>query len=97
MPVEQRIEIITRFVADVRAVLDRTARADHHRWLCARVPCKLDMQADIGIDLPSIIDAGVEMLNPVRHPTSRTRRTMWPGFAGWCPTWLSTWSCATVR
>jgi len=63
MPVERRIEIITQFVADVRAVLDRTAKPGQHRWLCARVPCKLDMHADIGIDLPSMVDAGVEMLN----------------------------------
>ena len=63
VPLDRRVEIITRFVADVRAVLDRTARPNQHRWLCARVPCLLDMHADIGIDLPSIVDAGVEMLN----------------------------------
>ena len=63
VPVERRVEIITRFVADVRALLDRTAKPDQHRWLCARVPCKLDMLADIGIDLPSMVKAGVEMLN----------------------------------
>ena len=63
VPLDQRIEIITRFVTDVRAVLDRTAKPNQHRWLCARVPCLLDMHADIGVDLPSMVDAGVEMLN----------------------------------
>ncbi len=63
VPAERRIEIITQFVADVRALLDRTTQPGQHRWLCARVPCTLDMQADVGIDLPSLVDAGVEMLN----------------------------------
>lgn len=62
-PTEQRIGIITEFVTQVRALLDRTARDGQHRWLCARVPCKLDMLAGIGIDLPELVDAGVEMLN----------------------------------
>ena len=63
VPVEQRTEIITRFVAEVRVLLDRTAKPGQHRWLGARLPCKLDMHADIGIDLPSLVDAGVEMVN----------------------------------
>ena len=63
LPAEQRIEIITRFVADVRGLLDRTAKPDQHRWLSARVPCLLEMHAEVGIDLPSIVDAGVEMIN----------------------------------
>ncbi|MHC4403422.1 MAG: LamG-like jellyroll fold domain-containing protein [Planctomycetota bacterium] len=63
VPVDRRVEIITRFVADVRALLDRAAEPKRHRWLSARVPCLLDMHADVGIDLPSMVDAGVEMLN----------------------------------
>ncbi len=63
VPVEKRIEIVTRFVAEVRALLDRTAKPGQHRWLCARLPCKLEMHADIGIDLPSLVDAGVEIVN----------------------------------
>ena len=62
-PVGQRIVIITEFVKKVRALLDRTAKDGPHRRLCARVPCKLDMLAGIGIDLPSMAGAGVEMLN----------------------------------
>ena len=63
VPLDNRTEIITRFVTDVRALLDRTAKPNQHRWLCARVPCLLDMHADIGIDLPSMVDAGVDMVN----------------------------------
>ena len=63
VPSDRRVEIITGFVADVRKLLDRTARSGQHRWLCARVPCLLDMHADVGLDLPSLVDAGVEMLN----------------------------------
>jgi concanavalin A-like lectin/glucanase superfamily protein len=63
MPPEQRVEIISQFVVDVRALLDRTSQTGRHRWLCVRVPCLLDMHADIGVDLPTLVDAGVEMVN----------------------------------
>jgi hypothetical protein len=63
VPTDRRVEIITQFVADVRVLLDRTARPGQHRWLSARVPCLLAMHAEVGIDLPSMVDAGVEMLN----------------------------------
>jgi hypothetical protein len=63
VPLDRRVEIITHFASDVRALLDRTAEPNQHRCLCARVPCLLDMHPDIGIDLPSIVDAGVEMVN----------------------------------
>ena len=63
VPFDRRIEIITQFVADVRALLERTAKPDQHRWLSARVPCLVEMQAEVGIDLPSMVDAGVDMLN----------------------------------
>jgi len=62
-PLDRRVEIVTQFVADVRALLDRTAKPGQHRWLCARVPCLLDMLPEVGLDLPSLVDAGVEMLN----------------------------------
>jgi len=62
-PVEERIEIITGFVARVRKLLDETASAGQHRWLCARVPCKLEMHDDVGIDLPSLVDAGLDLVN----------------------------------
>ncbi len=63
LPAERRIDIVTRFVADVRAVLDRTAGSGQHRLLGIRVPCLLAMHPDIGVDLPSLVDTGVEMVN----------------------------------
>ncbi|MHB8902684.1 MAG: LamG-like jellyroll fold domain-containing protein [Thermoguttaceae bacterium] len=63
VPVDRRIQVMTQFVADIRALLNRTAGAGPHRWLCARVPCMLGMHPEIGVDLPSLADAGVEMFN----------------------------------
>jgi hypothetical protein len=61
--VEQRVKIMTDFVARVRQLLDQTARGGRHRWLCARVPCFLEAFDPIGIDLPAMMDAGLEMVN----------------------------------
>jgi len=58
-----RVRIITGFVADVRNLLDRTARPGGHRWLCVRVPCNLDLHDEIGVDLVELAAAGVEMIN----------------------------------
>ena len=62
-PREERVKIITDFVADVRKLLDRTARQGQRRWLCARVPCKLSMHDAVGIDLAEMVDAGLDMVN----------------------------------
>ncbi len=62
-PMEQRREIMTGFVRQVRALLDRTAQPGRHRWLCARIPCHLEALAPLGLDVPALVDAGVEMLN----------------------------------
>jgi len=63
VPLHKRERIITQFVTDVRELLDRTAKPGQYRWLCARVPCKLDLLADVGLDLVELVDAGVDMLN----------------------------------
>ncbi len=60
---EQRCKIMTDFVARVRRLLDRTARPGRRRWLCARVPCLLAVQDLLGIDLPSMSAAGLDMAN----------------------------------
>jgi hypothetical protein len=54
---------MTEFVARVRRLLDQTARAGRHRWLCARVPCFLVAHDPVGIDLPAMVEAGLEMVN----------------------------------
>ena len=61
--VEQRTRIMTEFVARVRRLLDQTARGDRHRWLCARVPCFLVAHDPLGIDLPAMVEAGLEMVD----------------------------------
>jgi len=60
---EQRVEIMTGFIGKVRQLLDRTARRDQRRWLCARIPCYLADCDNIGIDPTSAVAAGVDMMN----------------------------------
>ena len=62
-PKQKRVEIMTTFVKDVRAVLDRTAKSGKHRWLCVRVPCHPADHDALGIHLRSFADAGVDMVN----------------------------------
>ena len=60
---DQRRAIMTGFVKDVRNLLDRTARGGKHRWLCARIPCLVKAFDLMGIDLPAMIAAGLDMVN----------------------------------
>ena len=60
---EERVQIITGFVRQVRKLLNRTAQPGQHRWLCARIPAYLSEYDALGINLPSFVDAGVDMLN----------------------------------
>lgn len=62
-PLEERRKIMTGFIAEVRAVLDRTARDGRRRWLCARIPCLTRAFDPMGIHLPSMIAAGLDMVN----------------------------------
>ena len=59
----ERCAIVTGFVRQVRAVLDRTARGGRRRWLCVRVPCFLPVLDALGLDLPALAAAGVDMVN----------------------------------
>jgi hypothetical protein len=58
-----RAAIMREFVARVRAVLDRTARGGRRRWLCVRAPCFLQAYERLGVDLPAMVEAGVDMVN----------------------------------
>ena len=60
---EQRCAVITGFVAEVRRMLDRTAREGRRRWLCARVPCLVRGLDALGIDLAAFVNAGLDMVN----------------------------------
>jgi hypothetical protein len=64
---EQRCAVMTGFVKDVRALLDRTARNGKRRWLCARVPCYLEALDLLGLDLPALVAAGLDMVNASAH------------------------------
>ena len=63
----ERVEIMTRFVADVRAMLDRSAKPGRHRWLCVRVPLRVRNHGELGIDLVKWVAAGVDMVNLSGH------------------------------
>ena len=60
---EQRRAIMTGFVREVRAALDRTAREGRRRWLCARVPGFLSALDPLGLDLAALAAAGLDMVN----------------------------------
>jgi hypothetical protein len=60
---EQRSSIITEFISQVRELLDRTAKPDQRRWLCIRIPAYLSEFDSLGLHLPTIVDAGVDMIN----------------------------------
>lgn len=64
---EQRVQLMTRFVSDVRAALDRTAKPGQHRWLCVRVPLRMRKHGELGIDLVKWVAAGVDMVNLSGH------------------------------
>ncbi len=61
--VEQRCAIMCGFVREVRELLDRTARGGRTRWLCARVPCYVKAFDPMGLDLPGMVEAGLDMVN----------------------------------
>jgi len=60
---EQRKQIMTEYVSRIRQLLNRTSRPDQHRWLCVRVPAQLAAHDALGIDLPAMVRAGVDMVN----------------------------------
>ncbi|MFV2068633.1 MAG: hypothetical protein ACC645_16810, partial [Pirellulales bacterium] len=60
---KQRSRIVTDFTRRVRALLDRTAKPGQPRWLCARVPLLLANHDSLGIDLPAMVEAGLDMVN----------------------------------
>ena len=59
----QRKQIMADFIAQVRKLLDMTARPGQHRYLAVRIPCWTKFYDEMGIDLPAFVNAGVEMVN----------------------------------
>ncbi len=66
-PLDQRRAIMTGFVREVRQLLDQTTRNGKRRWLCARVPCHLPALEVLGLDLKSLVAAGLDMVNASEH------------------------------
>jgi len=62
-PLIRRVDIVTGFVRQVRAVLDRTAKSGTRRWLCVRIPDRADLLSYLGLDIPKLAAAGVDMFN----------------------------------
>ena len=67
----ERIELMTEFVTQVRAALDRRRPG---RYLCVRIPLQLSAHPALGLDLRRLYEAGVDMFNLSGwfHTTQRT-------------------------
>lgn len=95
---DQRCAVITAFVADVRTVLDRTAKSGVHRWLGIRVPCYREALDILGLDLPALAAAGVDWVNASAHYFTTQRhdlaflRKQVPGAALYFEMCHSTWN-----
>ncbi|MFI4910927.1 MAG: LamG-like jellyroll fold domain-containing protein [Sedimentisphaeraceae bacterium JB056] len=59
----ERANIMTSVIADVRGYLDDNTAEGDYKWLCVRVPCYISTHDALGIDLPSMVAAGVDMVN----------------------------------
>ncbi len=60
-PLAVRQEIMTGFVRQVRQMLDATAPPGTYRWLAARIPAYEGYHPIIGLDLPAVAAAGIDM------------------------------------
>ena len=60
---EERRGIMTGFVADVRRALDACPHEKRRRWLGVRVPAFLAVQETLGVDLPAMRAAGIDIVN----------------------------------
>jgi hypothetical protein len=60
---KERAAIMTSFIGQVRELLNHTSRDGKHRWLCARVPAFIAAWDPMGIDLPAMVGAGLDMVN----------------------------------
>lgn len=64
---EQRIEIMSGFIRDVRAILDQTARDGRRRMLGIRVSGYIETHRYMGVDLKAMAEAGVDIVNASGH------------------------------
>lgn len=64
---EERVEIMTDFVRQVRAILDETSRPGQRRSLGVRVSGYPETHPAMGIDLVEMAKVGVDMVNASGH------------------------------
>jgi hypothetical protein len=99
---EERVAAVTGFVRDVRALLDRTAREGRRRWLCARIPCWIKAFDPLGIDLPALSAAGLDMVNvsasyfTQQHSDFAAIRKLVPATAAYIELCHTTWTGPTL-
>ncbi|MBR7184881.1 MAG: hypothetical protein IKD37_04655 [Clostridia bacterium] len=60
-PSTERIEIMSNFIAEVRAILDRTTPEGEYRYLSVRVPAYLLLINHCGLDLTRFDELGVDL------------------------------------
>lgn len=62
-PSQARREIMNSVIREVREALDRSSAPGKRRALCVRVPCFLEAHDALGMYLPDMVRAGVDMVN----------------------------------
>lgn len=62
-PMDMREEIVTRFIKDVRDLLDAYPLPDRGRWLMLRIPLSETYHPRMGLNLDRLVEAGVNALN----------------------------------
>jgi hypothetical protein len=67
MSEEQRVEIMTGFIRDVRSILDATSKPGRRRLLGVRVSGYVETHRYMGIDLAAMAEAGLDFVNASGH------------------------------
>ena len=72
----ERSEIMNGLIAKVRAMLDQ--KAGRPRYLCVRIPPYKELLNQLGLSVPDIIEAGVDMINAsVSYFTEQENELAW--------------------
>ncbi len=65
---QERADIITNFVKEVRAEFDKHAKSGQRRYICVRIPAYRDVMDKMGVDPVRLAtEAGVDMFNVSGH------------------------------
>jgi hypothetical protein len=63
----ERIAIMSEFIRDVRAILDKTSKPGQRRLLGVRVSGYVETHRYMGVDLKAMADAGLDFVNASGH------------------------------